>query len=46
MLLTSQIAGFFYHQYLWKELISILDFLNEASYQGKVASKTTTFDSM
>ena len=36
---SSQTAGFFDHQYLWKESINILDFL----HQKEVAPGTTTF---
>ena len=43
MLSTNQIAVFFYHQYLWMELIDTLDFLHGDSYQGTVGSETTTF---
>ena len=43
MLLFNQIAGFFDHQYIWKECIDILDFLHEGIHEGKVASKPTTF---
>ena len=46
MLSVSQIAGFFYHQYLLKESINILEFLYGASHQSKLAPETTTFDSM
>ena len=46
MLSSNQIARFFDHQYLWKESISILEFLYECSHQGKVASEATTFDAM
>ena len=34
--LTDEIAGFFDHQYLWKEAINTLDFLNRDSNQGKI----------
>ena len=45
ILSTNQIAGFFDHKYLWKELIDILDFLSHQklpSNQEKVAPETTT----
>ena len=41
MLLSKQVAGFFYHQYLCKETISVLDFLHRDNSQGKIASKST-----
>ena len=40
---TNQIAVFFDHQYLWKELINKLDFLLGNNYQGKVEPEFTTF---
>ena len=40
MFLSNQIAGFFDHQYLWKESINILEFLHEGSQQGKISSET------
>ena len=40
--LPSQIAVFCDHQYLWKETISALYFLNRDYYQRKVPSKSTT----
>ena len=40
ILSSNQIAGFFDHQYHWKELINILDFLYGGIHQGKVASAT------
>ena len=46
MFSVYQIAGFFYHQYLLKESINILEFLYGASHQSKLAPETTTFDSM
>ena len=42
MLLSNPIAGFFDDQYLWKEKDTVLDLLFRNSYQGKIASKTTT----
>ena len=45
-LLSNQIVGYFVNQYLWKESINILEFLNEGRHQGNVVSETTTFDSM
>ena len=42
-LLSNQIAGFFYHQYLLKESTDVLVFLHGVIHQGKVASATTTF---
>ena len=30
--LTNQIAGLFDHQYLWKEVINVLDFLHRDIY--------------
>ena len=41
MLLTNHTAGFFDREYLWKESIDVLVFLQGACDQGKVASKTT-----
>ena len=32
---TNQIAEFFYHEYLWKESIDILDFFLEVNHQGR-----------
>ena len=43
MLTANQIAVFFDHQYLWKDLMNLLDFLHEDNDQRKVASETTTF---
>ena len=40
---TNQIAGFFDHQYLWKQSNDILDFLHGGNHQGKVTSGATTF---
>ena len=40
---SSQIAGFFDHQFLWKNAIVILIFLHEVTHQGEVAPKTTIF---
>ena len=40
---SSQIAELFDHQYLWKELITLLDFLHADNHQEKVAPETTTF---
>ena len=37
------IAGFFNHQYLWKESSVILNFQHGVNHQAKVASKNTTF---
>ena len=42
-LLSNQIARFFDQQYLCKESIHILDFLNGDIHQGKVACATTAF---
>ena len=42
-LLSDQIARFFDQQYLCKESIHILDFLNGDIHQGKVACATTAF---
>ena len=41
MLLSYKITGFFDHQYLSRETLSILDFLYRDSNQGKIAYKTT-----
>ena len=38
--LPSQIAGFFDHQYLWKESVDILVSLHGVSHKGKVAPIT------
>ena len=38
--LPSQIAGFFDHQYLWKESVDTLVSLNGVSHKGKVAPVT------
>ena len=43
MLLSNQVAGYFYYQYVWKECIIIFDFLHGVIHQGKVTSETTTF---
>ena len=40
---SNQITVFFDTQYLWKESISIVDFLNGDNHQGKVVSKSTIF---
>ena len=42
MFLSNPIAGFFDDQYLWKEKDTVLDLLFRNSYQGKIATKTTT----
>ena len=42
MFLSNHIAGFFDHQYPWKETISVLDILHRDSCQEKIASKKTT----
>lgn len=42
-LLFSQITGFCDQQYLRKELIYTLDFLQGNNHQGRVTSETTTF---
>ena len=42
VLLSNQIAGFFDHQYLWKETINALDFLHINSYQRKIVSQGTS----
>ena len=42
-LLSNQIAGFFYHQYHWQELIDIIEFLHGDNHQGNLLSETTTF---
>ena len=39
-LLSNQIVGYFVNQYLWKESINILEFLNEGRHQGNVVSET------
>ena len=39
---SNQIAGFFDHQYLCKESIGIIDFLQVDNYQGTVALQNTT----
>ena len=38
--LANQIVGFCDHQYRWKEIISILDFLHGDSYWRKISSKS------
>ena len=43
MLLANQIVGLFDHQYLWKESIDFLDFLQGDNCQGKLASESTAF---
>ena len=43
MLSTNQNAGFFDHQYLWKESSSVIVFLHVVSRQGKAPYETTTF---
>ena len=43
MILPNHIARFFDHHYLWKQSISILDFLHGDIHEAKVASDTTTF---
>ena len=40
---SSQTAELFDHQYLWKELITLLDFLHADNHQEKVAPETITF---
>ena len=40
---TNQIAIFFDHHYLWKELINFFDVLKKKNHQWKVAFKTTIF---
>ena len=42
MLLSNHIAGFFDHQYLWIEIISVLDFLYRSIYQIQIVSKSAT----
>ena len=42
MFLFNHIAGFFDHQYLSKETISVLDILHRDSCQKKIAFKKTT----
>ena len=46
MLLSSQIAVFFDPQYLWKESINMLQFLNGGNCQEKVESHATPFGSI
>ena len=46
MLLSSQIAGFFDPQYLLKESINMLQFLNGGNHQEKVESGATPFGSI
>lgn len=42
--LHESVAGFYNNQYLWKKLITILDFfLHGVNYQGRLGSETTTF---
>ena len=41
MLLPSQVAEFFDHQYVRKETINVLDFLHRDINQKKIASKST-----
>ena len=41
MLSSNQNAGFFCHQYLWKESIS--NFMHDDIQRGEVVSETTTF---
>ena len=43
VLSTNQNAGFFDHQYLWKESSSVIVFLHGVSHQWKVPYETTTF---
>ena len=38
MLSSNQIAGLFYHQYIWKEIINILDFVHRDSYHDKIVT--------
>ena len=38
MLSSNQIAGLFYHHYIWKEIINILDFVHRDSYHGQIAT--------
>ena len=40
---NTQIAEFFYHQYLWKELLNNSIILHEDDHKRKAASQTTTF---
>ena len=40
-LFSIHIAGFFDHQYLWKELNYLLDFLHGDNHQRKVTCETT-----
>ena len=44
MFLSNKIAGFFDHQYLWKETIIVLDFLRRISYREKIGCKSTIVD--
>ena len=43
MLSSNQIAGFFDHDYLWKECMDIFYFLQGNVHQGKITFETTTF---
>ena len=42
MVFSSNIVGFFDHQYFLKETVSVLDFLHRDSYQRQTPSKSTT----
>ena len=42
-LLSSENAGFFRHQNLWKQSVDTLDFKHRDRNQGKAASETTFF---
>ena len=43
MLAANQVAVFFDHQYIWKELINVLAFfLYQDNHQKKLISRTTT----
>ena len=41
-MLSNAISGFFDHQYLWKETVNVLHFLDRDSNPGKTVCKTTT----
>ena len=43
MFLLNQIAGFFGHQYLWKDIINVLDFSNRDRFAKEIYKSTTIY---